>query len=740
MTTRFLTTDQNGNGDQTYWDINGYFLHGPSGEKLNLGSGNTTVTASNEIVQIGTSYLRIPQGVSNERPEISNSYIGMMRYLTTENLIEYFNGQTNTWLPISLPSPTISSITPQYINFDVSGQETNTNTYTLTGSNFEIAPAPGGISVEVIGNNGAGTILLPDSISDLSETSATFTFDPSGTEQLIGISNELNFAVKLTNLNSGFSSTLNNAIIATNAGPEFTQPSVFTPFSFETFAVQDPCANFIVGGIDLASPPHYPLDFSFVSGTAGGFNVGGGDISSISDFSAIVQVPAGNRLSATAGSYNFTMKVTDASSATSDANYTLSLANPTITSIDPSYIYDTSVVDINITGTYFIRDSDISFNKGSNTLTQTEVSYNSITSLTIKDVSAGEAGVYDISLANGSVIVNVPSVVLNIFQPVVFATSSLTTETIYFDQGGTQIVSPTVLGETLIYIKGSTSGNITFSNIITSINCKALIVGGGGPGGFGHGGGGAGGAVLYRTDQSIINNSYLVTIGQGGTANSNSANNQGGSTAMFGVTATGGGAGSNEVNDDTSGRGGDGGNGANGGGGNYTKSGGTGTSPTASGWTVYAGYNGGAGANTITIPYGCGGGGGAGGAGISSTTIGNQGGDGASGIQINIDGNNYYWGAGGGGVTFSNPGGGGFSGDGGLGGGGGGCSVDGTPGTGGGSALNPGGNGVNGANTTGGAGGVNTGSGGGGGANENGNGGPGGSGIVIIRFPSYVQF
>ena len=523
---------------------------------------------------------------------------------------------------------------------------------------------------------------------------------------------------------------------------------MFTPFSFETFAVQDPCANFIVGGIDLSTPPHPPLDFSFVSGDAGGFNTGGvNDISKngpLTDSSnSTVKVPAGNRLNAIAGSYTFKMRVTDASSATSDANYTLSIANPTITSIDPSYIYDTSVVNINITGTYFIRDSDISFNKGSNTLTQNEVSYNNITSLTVKDVSAGSAGQYDISLANGSVIVNVPSVVLNIFQPVIFTISSLTFDTIYFDQGGTQIGGPSILGETLIYIKGSTSGNITFSNIITSINCKALIVGGGGPGGFGHGGGGAGGAVLYRTDKSITNNtSYLVTIGQGGTATSDSANYPGGSTTMFGVTATGGGAGANEVGDDGSGRSGNGGNGANGGGGCYTRLGGTGTSPTASGWTVYAGYNGGDGASTAAVPYGCGGGGGAGGAGESSTAIGGQGGDGANGIQINIDGNNYYWGAGGGGVTYSaeEPIGSGGSGNGGLGGGGGGCSVIGTPGTGGGSALNSGENGNDGDGTTGGAGGANTGSGGGGGANENGTGGPGGSGIVIIRFPSYVQF
>jgi hypothetical protein len=143
-------------GSDFLYKFSGVQLNAPSGETLALGANAKTADNSNAIVTVGESYIRIPQGVSNERPTIPDSYIGMMRYLTTDNILEYFNGQTNTWIPISLPSPTISSISPNYINYDVSGQETNTNTYTLTGSNFNIAP--GGISVEVIGANGAGTI------------------------------------------------------------------------------------------------------------------------------------------------------------------------------------------------------------------------------------------------------------------------------------------------------------------------------------------------------------------------------------------------------------------------------------------------------------------------------------------------------------------------------------------------------------------------------------------------------
>ena len=141
MTTRFLTTDQNGNGDQTYWDINGYFLHGPSGEKLNLGGGNTTVTASNEIVQIGTSYIRIPQGVSNERP--NPSYAGMIRYLTSGNIIEYYKNDIGEWLPISEPPPTITSINPDFVSSGATGQSIN-----VFGTNFKT-----GTSVSFIGQD-----------------------------------------------------------------------------------------------------------------------------------------------------------------------------------------------------------------------------------------------------------------------------------------------------------------------------------------------------------------------------------------------------------------------------------------------------------------------------------------------------------------------------------------------------------------------------------------------------------
>jgi hypothetical protein len=295
-----------------------------------------------------------------------------------------------------------------------------------------------------------------------------------------------------------------------------------------------------------------------------------------------------------------------------------------------------------------------------------------------------------------------------------------------------------------------TSGTTNFvvSDSGTEGTVEALIVGGGGGGGFGHGGGGGGGAVLHRTNQPVSATTYSIVVGTGGSGNgTNSQNNSGGNSSAFGVTATGGGSGSNESGDDTSGRSGAGGNGANGGGGTYGgAAGGTGTSPTASGWTVYAGKAGSAGATNInTYSYQTGGGGGANQAGksIVSTafgTVASRGGSGGDGVWIPITGNNYYWGGGGGGVIFSVSAGNHYGGNGGVGGGAGGSPFgsSGTPIAGSaitGGAINNGANGSASNNGTGGAAGNNTGGGGGGGANENGLGGAGGSGFVAIRYP-----
>lgn len=223
-------------------------------------------------------------------------------------------------------------------------------------------------------------------------------------------------------------------------------------------------------------------------------------------------------------------------------------------------------------------------------------------------------------------------------------------------------------------------------------NADILIVAGGGGGAEASlnnddaaGGGGAGG---YRAlaSQTISEGSYTVTVGAGGAVDTN------GSDTSLGAlgTVVGGGRGGPFFSQGIFG----------GSGGGAGADGGSGGGSTADG------NNGGAGGDNAS-----GGGGGAGAAGTSGTS---QAGDGGDGSQW-LDGN-YYAGGGGGGGGKSGYG---FA-TGGLGGGGRGAyTIDQTTPT---------------------AGEVNTGGGGGGGArrdnlffNEPGK--PGGSGIVIVRFP-----
>lgn len=218
---------------------------------------------------------------------------------------------------------------------------------------------------------------------------------------------------------------------------------------------------------------------------------------------------------------------------------------------------------------------------------------------------------------------------------------------------------------------------------------KVLVVaGGGGSGGNGGGGGGGGGVV--NSPIAVFSGTYAITVGVG------VGGGNGGNSIFSGVTGTitaiGGGAGGSRDSDFNGHLGGSGGGG---GGAGSATSPGAGTS--GQGNAGGSGYAGGGNA-------GPGGGGGAGSAGANGgDTIG---GNGGNGVVSSVSGSSVYYGGGGGGGLV-----GGFYGTpgiGGLGGGGNGASLG-----------NTGWNGV--ANTGGGAG---------------GNANTGGSGIVIVSYPT----
>ena len=217
-----------------------------------------------------------------------------------------------------------------------------------------------------------------------------------------------------------------------------------------------------------------------------------------------------------------------------------------------------------------------------------------------------------------------------------------------------------------------------------------LVIAGGGGGGADLGaGGGAGGLRVSSGTASgcwtssplgacvsalpVSVTTYPVTVGAGGAPQSSpnptgGARGGSGSNSIFStITSAGGGGGGGAPEPHGEGAGANGGSG--GGGSGYWPAplgtGGSGNTPPVSPPQGNNGGNGGGGGPG----YPGAGGGGAGAVGTTPPNSTSVGGAGGAGIQINIDGNNYYWAGGGGGGSY-NPA--PASGNGGIGGGGGG--------------------------------------------------------------------
>ena len=252
---------------------------------------------------------------------------------------------------------------------------------------------------------------------------------------------------------------------------------------------------------------------------------------------------------------------------------------------------------------------------------------------------------------------------------------------------------------------------------VPPLTVRYLIVAGGGGGGSGFdgGGGGAGGLLtsIAATPLPLTPNViYTIEVGVGGTRTADSPGGNGGDSSINGsditlISADGGGGGGGNTGGGSAGAAGGSGGGA--GYGSSTTNFGAGTSGQ--------GNNGGYGALNPGL-YAAGGGGGASAVGGNATIT--VSGNGGNGLQNNITGTNLYYAGGGGGGrdtrSSSYPNNGGGGGDGG-----------------GGSADPNGGTGDNGNNGVGG---------GGAGAGVPASviiqlGGTGGSGVVILRYPSF---
>ena len=292
--------------------------------------------------------------------------------------------------------------------------------------------------------------------------------------------------------------------------------------------------------------------------------------------------------------------------------------------------------------------------------------------------------------------------------------------------GGT-VTNATIGGQGFRIHTFTSDGQFTTSGTLSQAD--VLIVGGGGSAGARHAGGAGAGGVLHITGATITAGTYAADLGDGGATSPNeTAGQTGQNTTFLGETANGGGRTNAYTGSCVTQNGGSGGGES----GRHCNLVGSATQGNPSQYSGTGYGNNGGNTNTSNKHFG-GGGGGAGGAGQSSTSNSMQTSNGGAGIQINIDGNNYYWAGGGGGNGYNN-GQGGQAGFGGSGGGGAGGRSGGSNGSGGTGGLN---NGQGTSGDVGGAAGANTGSGGGGGSQTGpGRGGAGGRGIVILKLPN----
>src|SRR6056300_377147 len=142
---------------------------------------NTTQTVSPAFVSdqdnTSTGYFDLPNGTTAQRPTPTG---GMIRFNSTLNLAEYYDG--NTWKSIDSP-PSITSASPSY--FDASG-----DTITVTGDNFQT-----GISVKLIGAD--ATEYAASTVTRNSATELTFDI----TAAMIAADDNDPFDIQVTNLN-----------------------------------------------------------------------------------------------------------------------------------------------------------------------------------------------------------------------------------------------------------------------------------------------------------------------------------------------------------------------------------------------------------------------------------------------------------------------------------------------------------------------------------------------------------
>ena len=245
MTQRYLQPNNN----NIQWFVRANTIIGNSNENINF-SPSIDSSFNQGVVFNYSSFLQIPVGPSNERP--INSNLGMIRYSTNRDLIEYYNGQSSSWLPISQPAPSITSFSPLFIT-EPSGVQTQT--------------------IDIVGNNfsSLSTVKFTSSIAPFDEyiaNSTTFINNNNiianldSTNIIFDNSNTSPWFIEVSNLGLTGTST---STLSWNDRPIFTNP-----VNLGTVVSGSSVINQLTDLSGIDPDNHYPLTFDLCGGTLPG--------------------------------------------------------------------------------------------------------------------------------------------------------------------------------------------------------------------------------------------------------------------------------------------------------------------------------------------------------------------------------------------------------------------------------------------------------------------------------------
>lgn len=265
------------------------------------------------------SAIKIPADSSNNRP---SGQIGYIRYNTDSNYIEYWNGLTNSWVPISEPTPSVTGINPSYVPADSSFN------YTISGYNFTSYS-----SVSFIGNVDSITYNTYGGTSFINSA----TLQARNTIAMSDASNNTGFFVKVTNTNSNITGISSTAILSYNQGPVWVtaaNTNLGTGISGITYTTgTKPFTD--LSAVDV-SPPNLPLSFAY---TSTGSPTGAPGI--LLSTSGQLYGTSPTLTTVVSTTYNFTAIVTDASGSFGPQRqffFTISLPIATITGSGTSIV------------------------------------------------------------------------------------------------------------------------------------------------------------------------------------------------------------------------------------------------------------------------------------------------------------------------------------------------------------------------------------------------------------------